>query len=119
MSGSWKAQNARFQENRRHEKDRNRPCFARYHADYLHRHLRAEAGLKAASVTSTQDVTKLTVDRILQLQTATAPHSNGEITPLQVVAEFLQLTPAQTTELGQFLQTRQAALVPLVQNLQP
>jgi len=76
-------------------------------------------GLKAPSATSTPDVTKLTVDKILQLQAATGPQSNGEITPLHVVAEFLQLTPAQMTELGQFLQTRQATLMPLVQTLQP
>ena len=75
-------------------------------------------GLKAPSVTSTPDVTKLTVDKILQLQTATGPQTSGDLTPLQVVAEFLQLTPAQITELGQFLQTRQATLVPLVQTLQ-
>jgi len=75
-------------------------------------------GLKAPSVTSAPDVTKLTVDKILQLQTAAVPQSNGEITPLQVVAEFLQLQPNQITELGQLLQARQGALVPLVQTLQ-
>ncbi len=64
------------------------------------------------------DVTKLTVDKILQLQAATVAQSNGEITPPQVVAEFLQLQPAQITELGQLLQTRQATLVPLVQTAQ-
>src|SRR5215472_10505796 len=78
-------------------------------------------GIKAPPVTSTPDVTKLTVDKILQLQgttTTTGPRSSGDVTPLQVVAEFLQLQPAQITELGQLLQTRQAALVPLVQAVQ-
>ena len=66
----------------------------------------------------TPDVTKLTADKILQLQAATVQQSNGDLTPLQVVAEFLQMQPAQITELGQFLQTRQATLAPLVQTLQ-
>ena len=66
----------------------------------------------------TPDVTKLTVDKILQLQAATVPQSNGDLTPLQVVAEFLQLQPAQITELGQFLQIRQATLAPLLETLQ-
>ena len=78
-------------------------------------------GLKTPIGTSTPDPTKLTVDKILQLEGTTAttgPQSSGDITPLQVVAEFLQLQPAQITELGQMLQTRQAALVPLVQTVQ-
>ena len=75
-------------------------------------------GMKTPSAPSTPDPTKLTIDKILQLQTTTLPHINGDITPLQVVAEFLQLQPAQISELGQLLQTRQATIVPLFQTLQ-
>lgn len=65
------------------------------------------------------DLSKLNIAKVLQqLQTSTAPASSEDISPLQVVAEFLQLTPSQASELGQLLQARQTNLVPLVQTAQ-
>ena len=77
-----------------------------------------EAGAKTPSVTSAPDPLKLTISKILQPAQATSPQNNGDLTPLQIVAEFLQLQPGQITELGQLLQTRQPTLVPLVQTAQ-
>lgn len=76
-------------------------------------------GLKTPTVAQAPDLSKLNIDKILQqLQTTTVQPSSQDTTPLQVVAEFLQLTPGQVTELGQLLQARQAALVPLFQTAQ-
>jgi hypothetical protein len=112
VSGSWKAQNARFKETAAMKK-------IGIALVLLTIFLTTCTGIYAQKPElKTPDVTKLTVDKILQLQAATVPQSNGDLTPLQVVAEFLQLQPAQITELGQFLQTRQATLAPLVQTLQ-
>jgi hypothetical protein len=69
--------------------------------------------------TTTPDLTKLDIGKILQqLQTTNVQPSDQETSPLQVVAEFLQLNPSQVTELGQLLQARQTALVPLFQTAQ-
>ena len=74
---------------------------------------------KMPVTTSTPDLSKLNVEKILQQLQTTKPQVNAdETSPLQVVAEFLQLTPSQVTELGQLLQSRQAKLVPLVQAAQ-
>lgn len=74
---------------------------------------------KTLSLTPAQDLSTLNIGKILQqVQTTSVPQNTGEPNPLQVVAEFLQLQPAQITELGQMLQTRQATLVPLFQNVQ-
>lgn len=68
------------------------------------------------------DLTAMNVGKILQqVSTANVPSSvqanaqpsGGETTPLQVVAQYLQLQPPQLNELEQLLQARQAALVPL------
>ncbi len=76
-------------------------------------------GPKTTTVTSTPDLSKLNIEKVLQqLQTTTVPPSSEETSPLQVVAQFLQLTPGQVTELQQLLQARQARLVPLVQTAQ-
>ncbi len=65
------------------------------------------------------DLSRLNIEKILQQLQATKLQANAdETSPLQVVAEFLQLTPSQATELGQLLQARQAKLVPLVQTAQ-
>jgi hypothetical protein len=46
--------------------------------------------LKPQSATSTPDLSKLDIGKILQqLQATTVPQSGDEVTPLQVVAEFL------------------------------
>ena len=74
---------------------------------------------KASASSSVPDLSKLNIEKILQQLQTTQPHVNAdETSPLQVVAEFLQLTPTQTTELGLMLQARQAKLVPLVQTAQ-
>lgn len=76
-------------------------------------------GPKMPVTTSAPDLSKLSVEKILQqLQTPKPQVSADETSPLQVVAEFLQLTPSQVNELGQLLQARQAKLVPLVQTVQ-
>src|ERR1700674_1155541 len=74
---------------------------------------------KPAPVTPTPDLSKLDIEKILQqVQTTKAQANAEEASPLQVVAEFLQLRPGQASELGQLLQARQAALVPLFQTAQ-
>lgn len=74
---------------------------------------------KMPVTTLAPDLSKLNVEKILQQLQTTKPQANADsTTPLQVVAEFLQLTPSQATELGQLLQARQAKLVPLVQAAQ-
>jgi hypothetical protein len=76
-------------------------------------------GLKTPPVIQAPDLSKLNIDKILQqLQTTKVQPSSEETSPLQVVAEFLQLSPGQLTELEQLLQTRQAKLVPLFQTAQ-
>lgn len=65
------------------------------------------------------DLSKLNVAKILkQLQTPSVQPRTEDVSPLQVVAEFLQLTPSQISELGQLLQARQTNLVPLLQTAQ-
>jgi hypothetical protein len=74
---------------------------------------------KASASSSVPDISKLNIEKILdQLQSTKLQANADETSPLQVVAEFLQLTPSQATELGQLLQARQAKLVPLVQTVQ-
>jgi hypothetical protein len=74
---------------------------------------------KSAPATTTPDLTKLNIEKILQqLQTTNIQPNGEETSPLQVVAEFLQLRPGQVSELGQLLQARQTALVPLFQTAQ-
>ena len=74
---------------------------------------------KSAPVTITPDLTKLNIEKMLQqVQTAKVPASAQETSPLQVVAEFLQLSPGQVSELEQLLQARQTTLVPLFQAAQ-
>ena len=74
---------------------------------------------KSAPVSIAPDLTKLNIEKILlQLQTTNVQPSAEETSPLQVVAEFLQLSPGQVSELEQLLQGRQATLVPLFQAAQ-
>src|SRR5713226_7523656 len=74
---------------------------------------------QAAPVTTTPDLTRLSIEKILQqLQTTKIQSNPEEASPLQVVAEFLQLRPGQVSELEQLLQARQAKLVPLFQTAQ-
>jgi hypothetical protein len=74
---------------------------------------------KSTPVTIAPDLTKLNIEKTLQqLQTTNVQPSAEETSPLQVVAEFLQLRPSQVSELGQLFQARQTALVPLFQTAQ-
>src|SRR6266481_8942772 len=74
---------------------------------------------KPAPMTPTPDLSKLNIEKILQqVQTRKLQANAEETSPLQVVAEFLQLRPGQVSELEQLLQARQAALVPLLQTAQ-
>jgi hypothetical protein len=74
---------------------------------------------KSAPVTTTPDLTKLNIEKVLQqVQTTKLQPSAQETSPLQVVAEFLQLRPGQVSELEQLLQERQTTLVPLFQKAQ-
>jgi hypothetical protein len=74
---------------------------------------------KTAPVTLTPDLSKLNIEKILQqVQTTNVQPSSEETSPLQVVAEFLQLQPGQVSELAQLLQARQTTLAPLFQTAQ-
>src|SRR5882672_6664091 len=74
---------------------------------------------KPAPVTPTPDLSKLNIEKILeQVQTRKVQANGEETSPLQVVAEFLQLRPGQVSELEQLLQARQAVVVPLFQTAQ-
>ncbi len=74
---------------------------------------------KSVPVTIASDLTKLNIEKILQqVQTTKVQPSAQETSPLQDVAEFLQLRPGQVSELEQLLQARQTALVPLFQTAQ-
>lgn len=78
-----------------------------------------KTGPKTPTVVSAPDLSKLNIDKVLQqLQTTTIQPSGDETLPLQVEAEFLQLSPSQVTELEQLLQARQTTLVPLFQAAQ-
>src|SRR5713101_6688839 len=75
--------------------------------------------LKSTPVAIAPDLTKLNIEKILQqVQTANVQPSASETSPLQVVADFLQLRPGQVSELEQLLRARQVALVPLFQTAQ-
>ena len=64
--------------------------------------------LKSTPVTIAPDLTKLNVEKTLQqVQTTNVQPSAQDTSPLQVVAEFLQLRPGQVSELEELLQARQ------------
>src|SRR5260370_4037749 len=74
---------------------------------------------KPVLVTPAPDLSKLNIEKVLQqVQTTNIQPSVQETSPLQVVAEFLQLQPGQVSALEQLLQARQATLVPLFQTAQ-
>ena len=76
---------------------------------------------KSVPVTIAPDLTKLNIEKMLQqVQTANVQPSTQNTSPLQIVADFLQLQPGQVSELEQLLQMRQTTLVqqlPVVQAL--
>ncbi len=74
---------------------------------------------KSAPLAAAPDLTKLDIEKILQqMQTTNIQPSVQETSPLQVVADFLQLQSGQVSELQQLFQARQATLVPLFQTAQ-
>src|SRR6266446_6418292 len=74
---------------------------------------------RPALVAPAPDLSKLNLEKVLQqVQTTRVQPSAQETSPLQVVAEFLQLRPGQVSELEQLLQARQTTLVPLFQTAQ-
>lgn len=65
------------------------------------------------------DLSKLNLGKVLeQLQTTSVQSDGQAVSPLQVVAEFLQLQPGQAGELEQLLQARQATIAPLFASAQ-
>ena len=74
---------------------------------------------KTGPVVSVPDLSKLSIGNLLEQMQTTTITGNGEApSPIQVVAQFLQLRPGQAQEFGQLLQARQAAVVPLFQGIQ-
>jgi hypothetical protein len=74
---------------------------------------------KTGPVVSVADLSKLSIGNMLERMQTTTIAGNGEApSPIQIVAQFLQLRPDQVQELGQLLQARQAAVVPLLQGIQ-
>lgn len=76
---------------------------------------------KSTATLSTPDLSKLNVTNMLQqmqqLQLSTS-ETDQPPPPLQLVAQFLQLSPAQIQEFVQLLQARQSLAVPLLQQIQ-
>jgi len=70
--------------------------------------------LKMVPVTAAPDLSKLNLEKILQGLKTGNIQSDQETSPLEVVAQFLELNPGQAEELGQLLKTRQATLTPLL-----
>lgn len=74
---------------------------------------------KSSATVTTPDLSKLNIGSILeQMQTASAPADSEAPTPIEVVVQFLQLTPTQQQQFGQLLQARQAAVAPLLVGIQ-
>jgi len=112
-----KAQTARLKENRAMKK--TAIAFALLATLHVCTAGAQTSGSESQTITSAPDLSKLSIEKILQqLQTTKPQSSSDETSPLEVVAAFLQLTPGQTGELGQLLQARQAKLVPLLQAAQ-
>ena len=74
---------------------------------------------KSGPVVSVPDLSKLSIGKMLEQMQTTTIEGNGEApSPIEIVVQFLQLRPDQVQELGQLLQARQAAVVPLLQGIQ-
>jgi len=73
---------------------------------------------KSDPMVSVPDLSKLSIGNALEQMQTTTIAGNGEApSPIQIVAQFLQLQPAQVQEFGQLLQARQAAVAPLLQGI--
>lgn len=74
---------------------------------------------KSGPVVSLPDLSKLSIGKMLEQMQTTTIEGNGEAPPpIQIVVQFLQLRPDQVQEFGQLLQARQAAVVPLFEEIQ-
>src|SRR3989442_4197692 len=74
---------------------------------------------RPALVTPAPDLSKLNIEKVLQqVRTTRVQPGAQDTSPLQVMAEFLQLRPGQVSEVEQLLQARQTTLVPLFQTAQ-
>jgi hypothetical protein len=72
----------------------------------------------SGTAASAPDLSKLNVSTVLkQMQSATAQGEPDESSPIQIVAQFLQLQPAQEPVFGQLVQARQTAASPLFQGI--
>jgi hypothetical protein len=70
---------------------------------------------KIVPATTAPGLTRLNLEKILQeLQTTNVQGDGQEVSPLEVVAAFLQLRPGQAAELQQLVQARQATITPLL-----
>jgi len=87
--------------------------------------LRAQTSVtKPAPGSSLPDLSKLNIANTLaQMQSNSQLNStsaSGDApSPLQIIVQFFQLTPGQQDQLGQLLQARQAAIPPLLAQIQP
>ncbi|GAC1677956.1 MAG: hypothetical protein PVS2B2_14730 [Candidatus Acidiferrum sp.] len=74
---------------------------------------------KTGPVVLVPDLSKLSIAKLLEQMQTTSIEGNSEAPlPVQIVVQFLQLRPDQVQEFGQLLQSRQAAVVPLLQGIQ-
>jgi len=83
-------------------------------------HAQSATSPKKVSVALAPDLSKLTIDKLLQQpsKTVNSDFADDDASPLQVIAAFLQLQPGQVAELETLLQARQATLAPLVLQVQ-
>jgi hypothetical protein len=75
--------------------------------------------LKTEPVISLPALSKLSIGHLPEQMQTTTNAANGDApSPIQVVAQFLELRPDQVQEVGQLLQARQAAVVPMFLSIQ-
>lgn len=73
---------------------------------------------KTSPVSSLPDLSQLNIASTLsQMQSASMSGNGDAPSPLQIVVQFLQLTPGQQDQFATLLQARQAAIVPLIQQI--
>jgi len=74
---------------------------------------------KAAPESPLPDLSKLNIANTLAPMASNTTSGNSEgPSPFQVIVQFLQLTPGQTDEFAQLLQTRQTVVAPLLAQIQ-
>ena len=72
-----------------------------------------------APAAAAPDLTKLNVEKILQQLSTTNVQADGQdVSPLQVVAQFLQLAPQQASQMAQMVEARQTTITPLITTAQ-